>query len=621
VLAAFDQGGLNAAMESYRQARRREKATRPYQVSPGRLPADKLKARVDATIADGFTWEGREAFPLQAPIDWAADPYHDRSWRFSLNAWLPLGDVLVAHATTGNSTYLRFAVELACDWLRQNPVTGGSNPFAWYDMAVGLRALQLAYLVDAAARDATTDPETLSTLLAGAWVHGWQLAQPRNFNAYTNHGIYQAAGLLALGRSLPELRDADEWERIGAERLRLMFKKSYSSDGVHLEHSPGYHSQMTRLLIAITESGLSSDPELLAIRGRAERALAWMIAPDGSMPAVGDTDATVLQSAQIGASLSTVDPELAFGVTRGAVGSPPGESFRVFPEGGYAIFRDSWKSRGTEWAQGSYLMFAGGFHSRTHKHADDLSFVWYDAGRWLLVDAGRYGYYYDDPARIYCESTRAHNTVEIDGSDYSRRALNAYGSALTEWGDRSGLPYVSATVQRRWPPVVQRRTLVFDPGRWVVAVDELEAPTSHSYEQWFHFAPDLNLAVEGTTASAQLSDRSSLYVVPLVAGAVKAEAVRGEEQPRLQGWYSPGHRALEPNWALGYKADVTTAVFATVLCLSSTRPEVDFGVNTVSPDAIKLQWRADGRTDGFTLDRSAAIPRAEAGSARRPHAR
>jgi hypothetical protein len=651
ILSAYDKGGLQAAMEAYRLARRQQQPVPRYPLTPERLPPPSLRTRADEIISDGFEWYGLR-FALKVPVDWASDPHHDRMWRFYLNAWDPLDGLLAAHAATADGTYLQFATGIACDWIRQNPIGERRNPFAWYDMAVGLRALQLAYLVDAAARDPSTDPETLSTLIAGAWAHGCQLAEPRNFNDLTNHGIYQAAGLLALGRSLPELRGAERWRKVGAGRLRLMFEKSFSSQGVHLEHSPGYHLSMVRLLAALTDSGLTDDPALLALRDKAERALAWMIAPDGTMPVIGDTGPNVVRPASLGLPDSSIAPELAYAVTQGTMGTPPldfpsdpdGPSgsrtgarggarlsgveappearLRVFPEAGYAVFRSGWPTTAELWQQASYLMLTGAFHSRTHKHADDLSFVWYDAGRWLLTDAGRYGYYYGDPKLIYSESTRAHNTVEIDGQDSSRRSPETFGSALTDWGERSGVSYVSGTIRRRWPALRQTRTLVFEPGRWVAVIDELDSTGPHSYEQWFHLAPDLTVTTEGESASAALGDGRSLHIVPLIAPpATTLEAIRGQTEPTMQGWYSSGHRELEPNWAVGYSAEGTATVFATLLCLSAEKPEVDFTGTIIGPNTISLRWRADGHTDGFTLRRSAAPARLEAVPARPPRTR
>ncbi|MFB3879855.1 MAG: heparinase II/III family protein [Armatimonadota bacterium] len=611
LLSAYDEGGLPAALAQYRQAV--PAGPEPYwRVTPERPPAPQLEARASAIIEDGFVYSYHPPFPLHPPVNWSSDPFHDRTWRFWLNAWEPLDDVLAAHVATGSPRYLHFAETIACDWLRQEAAGRSFQEFAWYDMAVGLRALQFAYLVHAAARDPDTDDATLAELIAGAHSHGRHLLQPENFNSHTNHGLYQAAGLLALGKALPELRGSNEWRRVGEQRLRSMFLKSFSPEGVHLEHSPGYHFQMAQLLIALTDSGLAADPALLALRRKAEKALAWMVAPDGTIPTIGDSDPTLVRPGHLGLPSASIDPGLAYALTGAAAGSPPADSDQVFSGSGYAIARSGWPAQADQWSRASYLIFTAAFHSRTHKHADDLSFVWYDAGRWLLIDAGRYGYYYDDPKRVYCESTRAHNTVEVDGQDSSRRSSEAFGSAITDWGEQSGAYFVSAQILRRWPPLRQSRTLIFMPGKWVVVVDEFDALASHSYEQWFHFAPDLALWTDGDTAGANLGDGRSLYVVPLLSPhGTTAEAVRGQTEPVMQGWYSSGHRALGPNWALGYRAEATEAAFVTLLCLSTSKPVVSLDEGMVAPRAISLRWQADGRAEGFTLERSAPSARLE----------
>ena len=78
----------------------------------------------------------------------------------------------------------------------------------------------------------------------------------------------------------------------------------------------------------------------------------------------------------------------------------------------------------------SQLVFSAQFHSRQHKHADHLNILYHLNNQPLLVDAGTYTYQYDIPERMYCESTRAHNTVEIDELNYSRYRQDAFGYAL-----------------------------------------------------------------------------------------------------------------------------------------------------------------------------------------------
>ncbi len=522
-----------------------------------------------------------------------------------MNSLEPLDTVISAHAATGDEAYLHFAVGVACDWAEHNPYRVSRNPFAWYDMAVGLRALKLAYLIDAAAREPDPDVRDLWALLCGAWTHAIELAREDTFNRQTNHGLFQAAGLAALARALPELRDSQKWRAIAETRLRAQFQRQFSPHGVHLEHSPGYHLLITQLLTSMLECGLLEDPCLFSLQKNAEDALAWMIAPDGRLPRIGDTDDVRVRRQALGRPEQLQSPELASVLTEGQRGSPPKGTWRVFPDAGYAVFRD-W--RGAERAggdEGSYLMLAAGFHSATHKHADDLTFVWHESGIPFIVDAGRYGYYYDEPGRRYCESTCAHNTVEIDGRSTSTHPSDAFGSALTSWGRADGLWFVRAAVDRDSLGLRHERTLVYSPHRWLVVIDDLQAPRQHSYEQWFHFSPDLSAALTPEGATVEGDNGAALWVLPLPAQQTAAlRLVRGQRSPRLQGWTSGRHRELEPNWALGAALEGDAVVLATLLLrLGPTRPVPTRASVSRPADGCRydLTWQVDGKSEGFSL--------------------
>ena len=149
------------------------------------------------------------------------------------------------------------------------------------------------------------------------------------------------------------------------------------------------------------------------------------------------------------------------------------------------------------------------FHSRTHKHADDLSFLWDDRVALVLVVSGRYGYvgkaeqgsrlwkdgfWYSDPNRVYCESTRAHNTVEIDGRNYVRKGAKPYGSAIKRCGSVGELFYSECEV-KHFKSIRHVRLLIFKPSEWLVVCDWLHdnIEAEHDYRQWFHFAPELSV--------------------------------------------------------------------------------------------------------------------------------
>src|SRR5262249_49565488 len=152
-------------------------------------------------------------------------------------------------------------------------------------------------------------------------------------------------------------------------------------------------------------------------------------------------------------------------------------------EAGYAFVRSPQPRATGDFGQAGHLILAAGFHSRTHKHADDLAVIWSDRGHEILIDSGRYGYvdllpedsplrqdgsFYGAPQRRYAESTRAHNTVEADGTDHLRRGRLPFGSAIVDAEERDGFFRLRAKVDHgTWS---HERTVIYRPGRWLSIV-------------------------------------------------------------------------------------------------------------------------------------------------------
>ena len=231
-----------------------------------------------------------------------------------------------------------------------------------------------------------------------------------------------------------------------------------------------------------------------------------MVLPNGRMANLGDTDYRRLRQKDF---VLTRSPLLEYALSAGESGQATSQRLGVFPESGLAVLRSGWPGP-ESFEQASYLAQQAAFHSRTHKHADDLSFIWYDRGTEILIDAGRYGFlgrtetgsdlrnggfWYSDPKRIYVESTHSHNTVEIDGMSFDRRKSPPYGSAIEGWGETpEGLLFVE-TRAPQFETMHHARLLVLNPAEWLLVYDRVwdDAPGEHDYRQWFHFAPDLTV--------------------------------------------------------------------------------------------------------------------------------
>ncbi|MBC7987562.1 MAG: heparinase II/III family protein, partial [Sphingomonadaceae bacterium] len=418
-----------------------------HHIEPTSPPAT-LRRRVDRLLHAHAPIEGET--PLEfVEIDFDA-PGDTRSRRFQKHAWRTIGPIFALHAFFGDERWLRLARHYASRWMEaldrapephdEAPGGEGVNHFAWYDMAVGLRASRLAYLLDRLARAPDRDEALIDQYAHMLARHLDFLTDEANFARHSNHGMFEALGYLSACRRFPDT----PWIAAHAPRAEAMFAEmvaqQFHPDGVHREHSPGYHDYFVQLFHSGLMDGLlrpADFPE--GLLEAAEQALFWMVAPNGTLLAFGDTNP---KPAGRGLWRIEGERERAFAAKlrygwrrrRDEIGA------KLYPDAGLAFIR----ARGKEGTR-SYLAFNGGFHSRVHKQADDLSMVWFEGGDAILADPGSYGFlgrtepgsalheagfWYGDLKRVYVETTAAHNCVEIDGRSHPRRDAPPYGSAI-----------------------------------------------------------------------------------------------------------------------------------------------------------------------------------------------
>lgn len=560
--------------------------------------------QAEEILQGAWTAVGYDTRELTVPIAWSKVCADNRSREFNLYSWDPIAPVLVTFHHTSRHEYLRYALNVAIDWFERHDSLDSPAPFAWYDMAIGIRAYRLAYLIDACARwDGCTDDE-LAQLMQLVRLHQQALTDDANFAAHSNHGFYFAAGQLAMAKRLPMLPAAAEHARQGEERVELLLENHFTSEGVHREHSPYYHRMVMETFAGLLQAGLLTwdrwAPRLEAM----QESLAWFVRPDNYLAMFGDTPQRHMRKPDPDGLTS---PALLFTYTNGRRGRPPVENWRYFPEAGYVVFRDGWPSGEDDQADWSYLAQTGAFHSRTHKHADDLSFVWHEHGQELLIDPGRFGYldpitpdtelgqqgfYYGHPKRVYVESTKAHNTVEIDGKSYPRRGVKPYGSALRDAGEWGGIYYSEAEV-RQFKTIRHRRLLLYRPREWLVVTDWLHdnLPNEHRFTQRFHFAPEVEVSRTGSAHHVDLLlEAPALHVKPLLL----AEALPvsyGQADPSLLGWIARKDNHFAPCWSIGYEATrARSGQFATLFAFGSEPVTGPSSMNG-SGRKLDLRWR------------------------------
>ena len=151
------------------------------------------------------------------------------------------------------------------------------------------------------------------------------------------------------------------------------------------------------------------------------------------------------------------------------------------------------------------LFLMASFHAKSHKHSDCLSFVWQEYGQYILIDSGKYGYKSDEMRR-YFQSTRSHNTIEIDGEDFSRAVRHAYGSGMRRVTPVGRTWLIDAEADRPYAGTTHRRCVFLRPGKFVLAIDHIVTTGTgrtamrlsrrHEFTNWWHFDPSLTLVSE-----------------------------------------------------------------------------------------------------------------------------
>ncbi|WP_158292561.1 heparinase II/III domain-containing protein [Serinibacter arcticus] len=555
--------------------RRAETLRRPLE---GHVTLDKPEA-VAELLSDGWRWNGLHPVSMALPMDWWACS-GNRSQDFRYQAWKFMGPVLREDSVRPGTELLDWCHERALDWCATAVDRREGTSMVWYDMALALRAPLLAYLFEHALSDSRRTQPEIDALHRAVVAHQRAFLAPGAFNPATNHGFYTAIGQLAFARRLIELPGMSDVLQQGQQRLRQVVDQQFAKDGGHREHSPDYHRMLVDSFVDAAEDGLIEDESILALIERSAHVTGWFIRPDGEIEQIGDSMARLVASR----TRSSRDPATSFIVSRGKSGAPPTEEMLVLPESGYAIVRAPRPTTGEELANSSYLTLMAAFHSRTHKHADDLAVTWFDGGAEILIDSGRFGYldplpedhpdralgfFYSRPERQYVESTPAHSTVSADGRDHDRRDRKPYGAAVVSGRHEAGVFVVEGEVDHgHWR---HHRVVRLAPGLGLDIRDEVESLDGepHTFTTWWNMAGGLTLNDSDHNSLRFGRDGGSL-VVDAVDGGGQWDAQRGRHTPLL-GWRSHRDFELEPCWNVSRSVFSRHHVFETSFRLGSAR--------------------------------------------------
>lgn len=459
-----------------------------------------------------FSFLNREKTFPDGHVDWVSSDM-PKLWRYNLHYF----DYLF-HAGRSHDANVR----VISDWIAKNsPGTGDG----WEPYTLSLRIVN--WIKFFLWNETSVQEQWLQSLYKQAL---W-LEKNVEYHILANHFLKNGVALFFAGMYF-DGSNADRWLAKGRQILAGEMKEQFLSDGGHYERSPMYHAislvdylDVLNLMTTSCQAEAFSEMEPFKICiGQALEFLDDICLPDGDIPLFNDTALGIAPS-----------PEdiLAYGNRIVAYRCRPEATDLTIASKshtGYYVMRD-----------GADMMVidcgaVGPDYQPGHAHADTLSFELAVNGERVIVDSGVYDY---EPGarRSYARSTRAHNTIQIDGENQSevwgvfRVARRAYPLRARLTSDRPGHATFEGAhdgYSRLPGRLIHKRIIDYTaPGEWTVH-DTVEGSGMHTIDSYLHIHPSHKIALMGR--SAEVRERMGELILTIMPPA-------NAEMRIEKGWY------------------------------------------------------------------------------------
>ncbi|MGG0510573.1 heparinase II/III family protein [Priestia megaterium] len=472
-------------------------------------------------------------YKFNGKLTWKENPYKDDTWSFYFQSLDMVGYLTTAYEQTHSQKYLEKAQWYIESWMNANPSPQKqASRFAWRDHSTANRVVNMVQFLDQYKGSSIYNKSFENKVLKMLEKHGDFLMDDKNYSFGSNHGIFQDRSLIELALLFPNMSHSQQWYKKGMDRLLVHVEEDVTKSGVHKEHSPAYHLLVLNLFKNINgfiKQFNVKEPRLTSGISKMEDYLAYLGDPSGQLPNLGDSEPYDLYSLSPKALTSD---KLLYVVTKGKQGKKPDKDI-VYTDGGTAVFKNDW-SKETP----LYLLFTSAFHSTTHKHADDLSFLLSYGKTNFFVDSGKYNYSYTDPYREYVKSSLAHNTVTVDKKSFPITKDQVNKSKINTSEISKAYSYVTGS-HELYKGVKVKRTLIYlKSTNSIIVRDVMESNRNHTYTDTFNIGKDVDVkksAARVFTLTSKL-DKKQIELIQLTKMST-IKNYKGSSSP-IAGWQS-----------------------------------------------------------------------------------
>jgi len=524
-------------------------------------------------------------------LDWKyIPPESTLEFTHYLNRFVGLSHWIRAASQTRNEIWIEFLNETLVDFVESNPYRtdrlpqpletecreydfGGNNNYPWLILNAGARLREFQKAFYRMLEHDLMKPETFLFLLSSIEEHTDYMYTRGGFNG-DNWDNINLSSLIKSGMYFPEFKRSKPFKTEATERYFSNLRKVWYPDGSQWELATHYGFVVLNNCMAfkdlVNEAGMEVPVDIEEYLHQQIFYNSVITNPKGELLSLNDSDPNEDITEKLLAFAKSLEQKQAVylltGATEGVI--PENPPSRMFAHCGNLISHDSWEN------PSQFSCFDLGPFGVGHNHADKLSLTVFNNRR-ILIDPGRFVYGSGNAWREYATSTRAHNTISIDGAnqkmlsnngaaglpgavdDYLRNNprsfLQQYDMArenpvpTSDYEITENFDFARGTVFAGYESnnfigeAFHQRAVWYEREKFWLVVDKITSDRKRDIQTFWHFHPDCSIGSITKNNQIYTNDvnQGNLLICPADSNAFQTvELIKGMEEPALQVWYS-----------------------------------------------------------------------------------
>lgn len=490
-------------------------------------------------------------------------PNDDNEWAWLSNRHSQLYQVFTAYRQTGNPKYAHYADKFLRDFIIKSwPYPNNkSSTSVWRGLEVSFRSKIWGEIFYASLQNEYFQPVTHLLILISLPEHAHY---NRHFHSKKGNWLtMEISALATVAAYFPEYKLSNQWLDYSIGEMNASMKEQIYPDGVQTELSSHYHNVSLRnfqLFYDICQKvGKKLPPEYEQTLMAMYNYTANIMRPDGSRILNNDSDRGNKQDNNRNIILDALKkfekPEWEYIATNEKAGKKPLKRSYIYPWAGQLISRSGYDEK-AHWS-----FFDIGPWGTGHQHQDKLHLSITAFGADFLVDAGRFAYrgMVAEKFRPYARGSTSHNLVLIDDKDQNPGPLKA-NSALEKKHYKINAAYDYAfgsfdDFKDLKGTAKHTRAFFYLKNEFWLVADRIETNRPRNLKFLWHWHPQCKIERQSDRITG-IHEKGRLTLIPVSKQNFEISEIKGQEKPKIQGWYSPEYNLYEPNTLTQFSTNI-----------------------------------------------------------------